>query len=105
MEKPKSLAFRVFPKDVPSNYRVSIKNALKLIYWFPLGLVLTINIGLKLTRQTMTEDKTISYLEGYFMFLSVIFISPFATIWLLLTGLFEAFKGRLMSVEIEETCL
>lgn len=105
MKNPKSLSFRVFPEDVPSNYRVSIKNALKLIYWFPFGLVLTLNLGLKMVRQSWMEDKKISYFEGYLMFMAVIIISPCSIVWLILTGLYEALKGRLMSVELEEICL
>lgn len=102
MEKPRCLAYRLFPEEVPSNYWVSIKNVFRLLYWSPLGVFLALINGLKMTKSDIEKDATISHLEGFLMMLSVIVCSPLVILALLVTGFIGAVKGRLMSVEIEE---
>ncbi|MFP3343915.1 hypothetical protein R0J87_15555 [Halomonas sp. SIMBA_159] len=102
MKKSKCLSYRIFPDDVPSNFAVSAKSYLALIFWLPLGGIFAIKNGLSALKNEIQRDPDLTEMEAFAMRLSIVTFGPFMLLGIVWDALKEAVKGRLMCAGIEE---
>jgi len=95
-----NLVYHSLPADMPSNYRMSMQNASKLVFNVPLACVRSFRFGWQLALQEARSEaeKPIDHL---LLMLAGLVSAPVSIGVLLTQGLLLAAQGRLMHVGFE----